>query len=157
MLAELEPRAQELRANHESFIRFLRGLTEAQLNQVGASEEYSPKQVVAHFVGAETSMLRMAQNWIAERDNRQNPDFDLNFFNRRQQEKRAGQSLDELLSDWQTAQRRFIELMDKLTPEDLDKRGDHPRAANTTLRNLFLIVTTHEREHIDQVMQALHA
>ena len=157
MLAELEVRVQELRANYESFTTFLRGLTEAQLNQVGASEEYSPKQVVAHFVGAETSMLRMAQNWIAERDNRQNPDFDLNFFNRRQQEKRAGQTLDELLHDWQTAQQRLIELMDKVTAQDLEKRGDHPRAANTTLRNLFLIITTHEREHIEQVMQALHA
>lgn len=153
MLTELEPRVRELRANQETFTRFLRGLDEMQLNQRGASEEYSARQTLAHLVGADTSMLRMAQNWIAGVHTRANPDFDLNFFNQRQQEKRAGQSLDELLQDWNAAQAKIVALMDTVTADDLEKRGDHPRAANTTLRNLFLIITTHETEHIRQVMQ----
>jgi hypothetical protein len=150
MLSELEPRVQELNTNQETFTTFLRGLNETQLNQPGASEEYSAKQTVAHLIGADTSMLRMAKNWIAQQDNRLRPDFDLNFFNQRQQEKRAAQSLDELLNDWDSAHRALIALLETVTAEDLEKRGDHPRATDTTLRNLFLIITTHEQEHIQQ-------
>ncbi len=157
MLPELEPRVAELNANQETFARFLRGLNEAQLNQRGVSEEYSARQTLAHLVGAEMSMLRMAKNWIAEQDNRLRPDFDLNFFNQRQQEKRAEQALDELLNDWQRAQREFVALMEMLTQDDLEKRGDHPLEADITLRRLFIIITTHEAAHIRQVMENVHA
>ncbi len=155
MLTELEPRAAELNANRETFTEFLRGLNDSQLNQSNASEDYSPRQVLAHFVGADTSMLRMAKNWIAEQDNRLRPDFDRDFFNRRQQEKRAGQSLDELLAEWEQSHRDLIALMETVTAKDLEKRGDHPQAKDTTLRHLFLIITTHEADHIRQVQAAL--
>lgn len=154
MLPELELRARELQANWDKFISFLRGLNETQLNASGAGQEYSPRQTIAHLIGAETSMLRMAKNWIAGQDNRIRPDFDLNFFNRRQQEKRAAQSLDELLEDWHKAHQDLIALMETLTPDDLEKRGDHPSAKDTTLRNLFLIITTHEANHMRDLMNA---
>lgn len=154
MLPELELRAREFEANRVKFTTFLRGLNATQLDAPGASEEYSPRQVVAHLVGAETSMLRMAKNWIAGHDIHIRPDFDLNFFNRRQQEKRAAQSLDELLEDWHKAQHDLIALMETVTPEDLEKRGDHPSANDTTLRNLFWIITTHEANHMRDVMNA---
>lgn len=157
MLAELEPRAAELRANQETFTAFLRGLEDGQLNHQAAHEEYSPRQALAHLVGADASMLRMAKNWIAEQDNRLRPDFDRDFFNQRQIEKRAGQSLDELLKDWGIAQLGLIELMETVTADDLEKRGDHPSAKDTTLRNLFFIITTHQADHIRSVMQAAHA
>jgi len=157
MLSELEPRAEELREHQQTFTAFLRGLNETQLNERVVEQEYSPRQTVAHLVGAETSMVRMAKNWIAQQDNRIRPDFDLNYFNQRQQEKRAQQSLDELLEDWQNAQQRLIELMETLTAEDLVKRGDHPSAPDTTLGNLFLIITNHETNHIRQVMNSVHA
>lgn len=157
MLPELQARALELNANQQTFTTFLRGLDETQLNASSVDGEYSPREALAHLVGAEVSMLRMAKNWIAGRDNRLRPDFDRDFFNRRQLEKRAGQSLEGLLADWQMAQRGLIACMEIVTEQDLDKRGDHPSAADTTLRNLFLIITTHEADHIRAVMNANHA
>jgi hypothetical protein len=157
MLSELEIRVQELKANQETFLEFLRVLDETQISVPAVTEEYSPKQVLAHIVGADTSMLRMVKNWIAGTETKIRPDFDLNYFNQRQQEKRANQSVQELIEDWQRAQRALIEVMETVTPEDLDKHGDHPRASNTTLRNLFLIMTSHEAEHINQVMSSIDA
>ena len=154
MLAELEPRVQELNAQREAFTTYLGGLNETELVTKDDNSSWSPRNTVAHLIGAELSMLRMAKNWIAGVETKANPEFDLNFFNRRQQEKRAGQSLDELLEDWGRAQKAIIQLMETVTPEDLVKRGDHPRAANTTLANLFLIITSHEAEHLDEVMNA---
>jgi len=154
MLAELEPRVQEMNEHFETFKSYLRGLDEEQLLAKDDNSSWSPRNTVAHLVGAELSMLRMAKNWIAGVETKANPDFDLNFFNRRQQEKRAGQSLDELLEDWGKAQKALIALMETITPEDLVKRGDHPRAADTTLENLFVIISTHEAEHLSEVMDA---
>lgn len=157
MPAELEPRVAELGENRQRFSQFLRGLNEAQLNTKGENDEFSPKETLAHLVGAETSMLRMAKNWIAERDTTIRPDFDLNFFNQRQLEKRAGQSVEELLADWETAQGRVIELMGEVTPEDLVKEGDHPSAGHINLAGLFLVITTHETTHIQHAMNSVHA
>lgn len=157
MLPELQALTHELNANQGTFTTFLRSLDDTKLNASGANNEYSPREALAHLVGAEISMLRMAKNWMAGQDNRLRPDFDRDFFNRRQLEKRAGQSLDDLLADWQMAQRGLIALMETVTEQDLDKRGDHPSAKDTTLRNLFLIITTHEADHMRAVMNANHA
>jgi hypothetical protein len=63
----------------------------------------------------------------------------------------------ELVADWRRAQEEIIALMETVTPSDLDKRGDHPSAKDSTLRNLFLIITMHEADHIRQVQEALDA
>lgn len=154
MLPELEPRVQELNEHFVTFKNYLHGLDEQELITKDDNSSWSPRNTVAHLIGAELSMLRMAKNWIAGVETKANPEFDLNFFNRRQQEKRTGQSLDELLEDWGKAQKALIELMETVKAEDLVKRGDHPRAADTTLANLFVIITTHEAEHLGEVMDA---
>lgn len=150
----LQERARELRENREALTTLVRGLDEEALTTKGENSSWSPRNTVAHLVGAELSMLRMAKNFIAQTETKARPDFDLNFFNQRQQEKRAGQSLDELLLDWYRVQDALIELMETVTPEDLVKRGDHPREKNTTLANLFVIITGHEAEHIREAIDA---
>lgn len=102
-------------------------------------------------------MTRMAQNWIAQQNNRLPDDFSLNFFNQRQQEKRAALSLEDLINDWHKAHRDLIALLETLTLDDLEKRGQHPSVPDTSVRNLFRIITRHEADHIREVMKALHA
>ena len=154
MLAELQPRADELNAHRESFTAFLSKLDDAQWTQPVGDERYSARQTVAHLAGADQSMTRMAQNWIASKDNTVRADFDLDFFNARQQEKRAQLSNADLLADWQAAQNGVIALMETLTAKDLAKRGDHPRAQNISLLELFSVITPHEADHLTQVMNA---
>jgi hypothetical protein len=157
MLEELRARAQELIVNRTEFTTLLGELDETQLKKPAGEEGYSAQEALAHLVGADVSMARMARNWIAGKDNRLRPDFDRDFFNRRQIEKRAGQSVQELLQDWLKAQDDLVALMETVTEQDLDKRGDHPSAKDTTLRNLFTIITRHEADHIRQVKEAVYA
>lgn len=155
MLDELKPRADELGRNRDTFTAFLAELDDAQWNQPVGEEKYTARQTVAHLAGAVKSMTRMGQNWVASKNNSLPPGFDLNVFNARQQEKRAQMSNAELVREWQDGQDGAIAFMESLSAEDLDKRGDHPRAKNMALRELFLVITTHEADHIRQVMDGL--
>jgi hypothetical protein len=156
MLDELAPRANELRAHYETFSAFLTELDDAQWNQPVGEEKYTARQTVAHLAGAAKSMTRMGQNWAAGKDNTLRPDFDLNFFNARQQEKRAHMSNAELLQEWREAQDGVIAFMETLTPEDLTKHGEHPTAKHISLLQLFTVITTHEADHMRQVMDAFN-
>ncbi len=152
MLDELASRVAELKRNRQALDAFVSELTEEQWQLPLGQERYSARQTVAHLAGADKSMTRMAQNWIAGVNNQIRPDFDLNYFNARQQEKRAHLTNDELVADWHAAQNALIAFFEEVKQEDLDKRGDHPRARNIPLRRLFEIVTEHEAEHIQQLV-----
>lgn len=155
MLAELEPRVRELERNRQTFTAFLETLDDEQWNEPIGEEQYTARQTLAHLAGAAKSMTRMGQNWIAGNQNYLRPDFDLNYYNARQQQKRAQLSNAELLEEWQAAHRDLIAFMETVREEDLDKRGEHPTAKNIPLRNLFLVITTHEADHIRLVMDTL--
>lgn len=155
MLDELKPRADELHAHYETFTAFLSRLNDAQWNQAVGAEQYTARQTVAHFAGAAKSMTLMGKSWVAGKENTLRPDFDLAYFNARQQEKRAQMTNAELLAEWQDAQRGVIAFMETLTSDDLEKRGEHPSVGNVSLRELLRVITTHEADHMAQVMNAL--
>lgn len=154
MLQELEPRAGELNAHHESFTAFLSQLDEADWNRAVGTEKYTARQTVAHLAGGAKSMTQMGKNWVAGKDTTLRPDFDLSFFNARQQEKRAQMTNTELLAEWKDAQRGVVSFMETLTPENLELRGEHPSAGKVTLRELLYVITEHEADHMAQVMNA---
>jgi uncharacterized damage-inducible protein DinB len=110
---------------------------------------------VAHFAGAAKSMTVMGKSWVAGKENTLRPDFDLNFFNARQQEKRAQMTNAELLAEWRDAQRGVMAFMETLTAENLELRGEHPSAGTISLRELLQLITAHETDHMAQVMNAL--
>lgn len=155
MLDELQPRVAELNAHYETVNAFLTKLNDAQWTEPVGAEKYTARQTVAHLAGAAKSMTAMGKHWVAGKDNTLRPDFDLNFFNARQQEKRAQMTNAELLAEWRDAQRGIVAFMEPLTADDLEKRGDHPSAKNISLRELFQIITAHEADHMAQVMNAL--
>ncbi|HZQ08361.1 MAG TPA: DinB family protein [Anaerolineae bacterium] len=154
MLAELESRVRELERNRQTFTAFLETLHDEQWNEPIGEEQYTARQTLAHLAGAAKSMTRMGQNWVAGNENYLRPDFDLNYFNARQQQKRAQLSTAELLEEWHAAHHDLIAFMETVREEDLDKRGEHPTVKHTTLRNLFVVITTHEADHIRLVMEA---
>lgn len=154
MQAELEMRAEELNAHYEMFSAFLSKLDDADQNRAVGAERYTARQTAAHLAGAAKSMAGMGKNWVAGKDTTLRPDFDLSFFNARQQEKRAQLANAELLAEWREAQLGLIAFMETLTSEQLELRGEHPSAGNVSLRELLQVITTHEADHMAQVMNA---
>lgn len=157
MLEELAGRVRELDVSERMLTRLVEPLDDEQLNRHDPIGGYSPRNTVAHLAGATRSMTVMAKKWVKGEKTEIRPDFDLNFFNQRQQEKRAGKTLQELLTELREANKDFAEFLETLTLEDLDKRGDHPSQTFMTVRELVRVVSYHEAMHTILVLNATTA
>lgn len=154
MLEELAGRVREMQVSEKTLTRIVSGLNQEQLIAHDPIGGYSPRNTVAHLAGATRSMTVMAKKWVKGESTTIRPDFDLNFFNQRQQEKRADKSLEELLNELREANHDIAEFMETLTLEDLDKRGDHPSQTFMTVRELIRVVAYHEAMHTVLVLNA---
>jgi hypothetical protein len=148
MQDELIELVEQLRRNRQVALAALAEIDESEAGRAGSEGEYSPRQVVAHLAGSCRSMMRVGQRMAAGEEPRVRPDFDLNYFNQRLQEKRAHMTLEVLLEEWGAAQDELIEWMKGLMPEELEKPGDHPLAKDINLRQLLGIIVDHEQEHL---------
>lgn len=154
MLEELTGRVREMQVSEKMLTRIVNGLDAAQLIAHDPIGGYSPRNTVAHLAAATHSMTIMAKKWVKGESTALRPDFDLNFFNLRQQEKRADKSLEELLNELREANHAIAEFMDTLTGDDLDKRGDHPAQTFMTVRELIRMVAYHQAMHTVLVLNA---
>lgn len=154
MLEELAGRVREMQVSEKILTRIVNALDAEQLIAHDPIGGYSPRNTVAHLAGATRSMTIMAKKWVKGESTALRPDFDLNLFNRRLQEKRADMSLQELLNELREANHEIAEFMETLTLEDLDKRGDHPAQTFMTVRELMRVVAYHEAMHTVLVLNA---
>ena len=157
MLEELAGRVRELQVNERMLRKIVNGLSPEQLTAHDPIGGYSPRNTVAHLAGATRSMTVMAKKWVKGENTEIRPDFDLNFFNQRQQEKRADKTLAELLQELHDANEDFAAFLETLTLKDLEKRGDHPSQTFMTVRELVRVVAYHEAMHTVLVLNATTA
>ncbi len=155
MLAELEPVARDLEKNRELLDQTVDGLTEAQMNVPVSEEHYSGKQILAHLAGAERGMTALMRRMVAGEQPRLKSDFDINYYNARHQEKRAGMTIAQLRTELAGARQDLLSFMETLTPPDLEKRGDHPLYKDATVRQVLEIVPAHELEHTQELRRAV--
>ncbi len=111
--------------------------------------EYSGRQVLAHLAGAERGMTRLMQQMAAGRNPRLKADYDNDYYNARQQEKRAGMSIAALRAELEQSRRELLAFMESLRPADLAQRGEHPLLGDASLLEVLQTLQSHERSHIE--------
>jgi hypothetical protein len=151
MLAEINSLAEELSDNRRLMAQVLDRLREEEKDRQPREGEYSPRQVLAHLAGAERGMTRLMQLMAAGEKPRLKPDYDNDYYNLRQQEKRAKMSVADLAKELEVARRDLLAFMETLKPEDLEKVGGHPTASETNVLGVLKILQTHERDHIEEM------
>ncbi len=154
MLAELELIARDLEKNRQLLDQTVDGLTEAQMNVPVGEGHYSGKGILAHLAGAERGMTELVRRMVAGEQPRLRPDFDLNRYNTRHQEKRAGMTIAQLRTELAATRQDLLAFMETLTPQDLEKRGDHPLYKDATVKQVLEIIPAHELEHTQQLQRA---
>jgi len=154
MLPELQPHADKLLHNRARLDGILAALSDSEWNAPRGAEHYTARETVAHLSGGGKSMLLMAQNWVKGETTTLRPDFDLDRFNARQQEKRLSASNADLVSEWHGAQDAVIAYMETIGTNELDKRGQHPVEGDITVRQIFGVIAEHEAQHIRQLAGA---
>ncbi len=153
MLAELEPIARDMENNRELLDKVVDSLTKEQMLQPVREGEYSGKQILAHLAGAERGMTTLMRRMVAGEQPRLKSDFDLDLYNSRHQEKREGMTIEQLRTELAGTRQDLLSFMETLTPQDLDKHGDHPRLKDATVRQVLEIIASHELEHTQELQK----
>jgi uncharacterized damage-inducible protein DinB len=115
---------------------------------------WTVKQVLLHVATSESGQIKTAQA-IAGGQPTVPDDFDLDRYNRRQLEKNQARQPPEILFSMAESRQKLLTFLDKVTAEDLDKRGKHGRGDVISLEQLFYRIGEHEAEHTAEIKQAL--
>jgi len=150
MLSQLESFPGRLAENRHALDEYLQSLTDEEMRRSPGEGLYSGREVLAHLAGANRGMTRLMQQMAAGQQPRLKADYNNDYYNLRQQEKRAALSVAQLLAELDETHRDLLAFIETLRPEDLDKRGDHPTVGNATVLQVLQVITTHEQDHIAQ-------
>ncbi len=121
---------------------------EDEMKRAPQEGEYSGREVIAHLAGANRGMTRLMQQMAAGANPRLKPDYNNEYYNARQQEKRAGMRVPELLTELDETHRDLLAFMETLRPENLEQRGQHPVVGDATVLQVLETLSAHEQSHI---------
>jgi hypothetical protein len=150
MLPQLEPTSQRLSENLKLFDETLAPLSPAEIQRAPREGEYSGRAVIAHLAGANRGMTRLMQQMVAGQQPRLKADYNNDYYNARQQEKRAGLSVEQLRAELDETHRDLLAFMESLRAEDLIKRGEHPTVGDSTVLQVLETLAAHEQSHIEE-------
>jgi len=115
---------------------------------------WTARDVLAHLAGAEPSLTAIITRAQAGGRFVPRPDFDLDFWNRRQVEKRAKKSPRDLLAEMESNRTATLKLLTDLPESALDLLVQHPSYGDMTVEDVFRIIGFHERLHADEIRLA---
>jgi uncharacterized protein (TIGR03083 family) len=134
----------------------------AEVDQVVESDWAKPTPVEGWTVRDQLSHLAYNQpgqpkviRSILEGKGGTSANFDLNYYNRRGLEKQKDKSIEQLKAELAAGHAEMLRMLDEMSEEELDKRGNHASAGETTVENIVRTVARHDREHTGYIREAL--
>ncbi len=119
-------------------------------------EQWTLRNVLAHFVMAEQGFLKLFAN-IRDGGPGAAEDFDIDRYNASQQEKTRELTPNELLEQFQATRVIMAALVASFSEEDLQKQGRHPFLGLTTLAEMVKMVYRHNQIHLRDLRKLLEA
>jgi len=151
MLKELESIAAKLNEACAMMTRTLDQLSEDQATTLMVTPEWSIKDQVAHLIGAKRGMTRMAQRFAAGEDPQLPSDYNNDYYNARQVAKRKSISFADVRAELDEAHKELLGFLETVTPQQLDLRGEHPLAGEIPLKELLVVIYSHEMQHCKEI------
>jgi uncharacterized protein (TIGR03083 family) len=141
--------AERLRAEGERIAASFTALTGDQWQQVVYTEsaEWKVRDILAHFVSLEKSILKLFEN-IRDGGEGASEDFSVDRFNAEQVSKLTGMSPPDLLAQFKASRAQMIAWVSSLSESDLQKKGRHPFLGVTTLGEMIKMVYRHNQIHL---------
>lgn len=143
----------------QELVSALQNLTPAQFDLPTHNEGWNVRQVAAHIAAAEGTMEVIARRILDREPNQRETTatFDLDRFNSSMIRRRAEKSIPELIEELNLSRGRMLEILDRASEEELDLPGYHPAAGDITLYGLFVVIYRHERQHAQDIKEAIAA
>lgn len=114
--------------------------------------EWNVVYVMCHLRDLEAAFVERLETMLVE----DNPMFKSNDLEQMVVENNyAGADLREALAEFEVLRRRFISILHGLTPEQWERRGQHPVFGETTVLTLAINSSNHDLDHIEQITRAL--
>ncbi|NOX63519.1 MAG: DinB family protein [Chloroflexi bacterium] len=115
--------------------------------------KWSLRDVLAHLSSAERGLLATIQRFLSGAE--LPPDFDLNYWNERQVNKRKDRTVAELAADLRASREQAWRLLESLSERDLAVMGQHPAGFRTTVAGIFYTIANHELDHGNEMRKIL--
>lgn len=118
----------------------------------GAS--WTISQIMAHFVMAESSMLRLVER-IVETGEGSPENFDLDSYNEYNAGKLEGVSPVEMMDKFLAAREDTIQKVSQFSDEDLEKTGRHPWLGMARIEDIVKLMYRHNQIHQREIRETL--
>jgi uncharacterized damage-inducible protein DinB len=151
MLKELESMANKLNEARTMLKKTLDALSEEQAVARKVNPEWSIKDQVAHLAAANRGMFGIAKRMANGEDPKLPEGYDNDVFNARQVAKRKERTLAEICAEIDTTHSELLAFLDGLSPEQLTLMGEHPLFGQVVLRDLLVIIYTHQINHCKEI------
>jgi len=146
---------EKLAAERQKLLNFLEGLEEDDWTLPTDCDPWTVRDLLAHLVGAEVSQQGLIQMWL-DGNTAMHPEFDIDRWNAGQLRRRQDRSVAQLLDELDAARQETLNLLDRLTEEQLDLTGEHPFwGPGTSIEQVIRGIYRHERLHLQDMQKAL--
>ncbi len=149
--------AKRLRIEGEKMLAFFDELNPEDWERVIYADEgnWRVRSILLHLVTAEQAFYQLFQN-ILEGGEGASPDFDLDRYNARQQEKYKDLALETLLEEYKQIRAKMADWVESLSEESLliKARHPHPDLDIITLEEMIKMVYTHNQMHYRDIKKS---
>jgi uncharacterized damage-inducible protein DinB len=148
--------AERLKTEGEKTAVLFASLTDPQWQATVYTEgaQWSVRHVLAHFVMAEKSFIKLFAN-IRDGGTGVPEDFDLDRQNAKHQQEVETLSPQELLQQFQAVRAEMVVFVAALSAGDLETHGRHPFLGVTTLAEMIKLVYRHNQIHARDLRSAV--
>ena len=119
-------------------------------------EGWTVRDQLAHLAYNQPGQPKVIRS-ILEGKGGTSANFDLDYYNRRGLEKQKEKTIEQFKSELAAGHAETLRVLDEMDEGDLDKRGNHASAGETTVENIFRTIAHHDREHTGYIREALEA
>lgn len=122
---------------------------------VYADSGWTVKDLIAHLAAWDEPGV-LCFEAFAEGNTYRIPNYvDYDTFNWQEYEKRKNLPVDEVYASWEAARTRIREIVEQLTPEQLEEQIMYPAGNYNTCATLVTEVWEHQEEHFEQIFAAV--
>jgi uncharacterized protein (TIGR03083 family) len=138
----------------DGLLSTLARISESDWAKPSSVEGWTVKDILTHLAYNQPSQPRLIRN-IVEGKGGVPANFDLNYYNKRGLEKQQGKSIDDLKADLAVGHTEALKLIDELSDEQLDVKGNHPSAGFVTVAEILHMIAYHDMQHTRHIAEAL--
>ena len=147
MIKELEPIAGALVTSYQQLLRAIEGLSEQELRVPFPGRDWSSHDTLAHLAANEELMTDLAYGIATGESTTLGEDFDNDKYNAESVAQRRNKSTNEVLDEMHNSREHLETLLEKVTPDQLTRHGEHPLQGWLTLKEFLVVMLAHEVTH----------